>query len=92
MLAVGGLKTRLFVRACAAKVRGLHAGTQRHALWDRLVFGKLAAALGLDRLRFMVTGSAPIAGHVLSFTRILLGCPVLEGYGQTETTAAATLT
>ncbi|KAG5193026.1 long chain acyl-CoA synthetase [Tribonema minus] len=92
MLAAGGLKARLFVRACEAKVRGLHNGTNKHALWDRLIFAKLRAALGMDRLRLVVTGSAPIAPHVLTFMRILLGCDLIEGYGQTETCAGATIT
>ncbi|CAM9678327.1 unnamed protein product [Chrysoparadoxa australica] len=92
MLAAGGLKTKLFVRGCQAKVRGLHKGTLKHGFYDRLVFGKLAAALGLDRIRLMITGSAPVATHVLTFMRILLRAPLLEGYGQTETTAGATLT
>lgn len=37
------------------------------------------AALGLDRVRIMVTGSAPVATHVLTFMRILIGVPLLEG-------------
>lgn len=37
------------------------------------------AALGLDRIKMMVTGSAPVAAHVLTFMRILVGVPLLEG-------------
>eukprot|EP00752_Nemacystus_decipiens_P010605 g9443.t1 len=92
MLAAGGLKTKLFIKACEAKVQGLHEGRATHALWDKLVFGKIKAALGLDRIRMLVTGSAPVAVHVLTFMRILVGVPLLEGYGQTETTAGATIT
>jgi len=91
--AAGGAKQALFERALAAKTAGLRAGTTRHALWDALVFGKLRASLGWDRLRVLITGSAPVAPYVLDLARcILAGADLLEGYGQTETTAAATVT
>lgn len=59
--------------------------------WDKLVFAKIRKAIGFDRMRVMVTGSAPIGSHVLQFMRVLLACPIHEGYGQTETTAMTTL-
>jgi long-subunit acyl-CoA synthetase (AMP-forming) len=53
-----------------------HAGKATHALWDRLIFNKIKKSLGFERLNLMVTGSAPIAGHVLTFMRILLVCSI----------------
>jgi len=89
--AAGGIKTPMFNRALAAKLDNLHNGYGvHHALWDKLVFGKLAARVGLDRCRLMVTGSAPIAAHVFDFLRVAFSTIVIEGYGQTETCAAAT--
>jgi len=88
----GGLKAKLFAQAYAAKQQGLKSGTFRHPLWDRLVFSKIKERVGLNRIKVMITGSAPIADHVLDFLRIVFCCPVLEGYGMTETAAGAAVT
>jgi len=92
----GGLKAQLFRRALAAKTSYLQTGSDAsalgHMLWDKLVFGPLKQRLGFDRLRLMVTGSAPIAPHVMNFLRAVFGVPVLEGYGQTESSTAISLT
>lgn len=89
--AAGGIKTALFNKALDTKLANLHAGNGvDHPLWDRLVFGKIGAKVGLDRCRLMVTGSAPIAAHVFDFLRVAFSTIVIEGYGQTETCAAAT--
>jgi long-chain acyl-CoA synthetase len=88
---VGGIKAKIFHAALAAKTQGLAKGHLKHSLYDRLVFNKIKAALGLDCLRIMVSGSAPLSEPVMTFFRCLLGVPVVEGYGQTEGTAAATI-
>ncbi len=55
------------------------------------MFKNTKAILG-GRCRLMVTGSAPIASNVMDLLRIAMCCPLVEGYGQTECGAAATLT
>lgn len=57
----------------------------QHRLADKLVFRKVKAALGLGRLRFPISGAAPIAREVLEFFAGL-DVRILEVYGQSEDT------
>ena len=61
----------------------------QHALFDRLVYGKLRAALG-GQAEWAVSGGAPLGERLGHFFRGI-GVTILEGYGLTETTAAATV-
>jgi long-chain acyl-CoA synthetase len=61
----------------------------QHALFDRLVYGKLRAALG-GRCLGAISGGAPLGERLGHFFRGI-GVPVFEGYGLTETTAAASV-
>ncbi|HEX4687470.1 MAG TPA: AMP-dependent synthetase/ligase [Nocardioides sp.] len=61
----------------------------RHAVFSRLVYGKLRSALG-GRCRYAVSGGAPLGERLGHFYRGI-GLTVLEGYGLTETTAAVTV-
>jgi long-chain acyl-CoA synthetase len=44
------------------------------------------------RLRLILTGSAPLSEDVMNLCRATMGCFVVEGYGQTECVAGATMT
>jgi long-chain acyl-CoA synthetase len=59
----------------------------KHLLFDKLVFSKLRAALG-GRCVAAVSGGAPLGARLAHFFRGI-GVPVFEGYGLTETSAAA---
>jgi long-chain acyl-CoA synthetase len=61
----------------------------RHAVFERLVYRKLRAAFG-GRADWAVSGGAAL-GHRLGHFFRGVGVTVLEGYGLTETTAAATV-
>jgi long-chain acyl-CoA synthetase len=64
---------------------GLLLRTQ-HGLFDRLVYGKLRAALG-GRCGAALSGGAPLGGRLAHFFRGI-GLTIYEGYGLTETSPA----
>lgn len=61
------------------------------SLFSRFIFRKVRNLFG-GELTVMVTGSAPITREVLHFFRIALDIPIIEAYGQTESTGSATST
>jgi long-chain acyl-CoA synthetase len=61
----------------------------QHALADRLVLSKIRAIFG-GRIQQAVTGAAPINPEILRFFDAA-GVLVLEGWGMTETSTAATI-
>lgn len=61
----------------------------QHAVFDKLVYGKLRQALG-GSCAYAVSGGAPLGDRLGHFYRGI-GLSVLEGYGLTETTAALTV-
>ncbi|EID17877.1 putative long-chain-fatty-acid--CoA ligase [Mycobacterium xenopi RIVM700367] len=61
----------------------------KHAVFDRLVYHKLRAALGGD-CRASISGGAPLGARLGHFYRGV-GLTVYEGYGLTETSAAITV-
>ncbi|MGI9643923.1 MAG: AMP-dependent synthetase/ligase, partial [Ilumatobacteraceae bacterium] len=93
-----GLRGRIFDRAVSVAVTYSEqqaAGSvswwtrAEHALHDQLVYRTLRSALG-GNLQFAISGGAPLGerlGHFFHAAGVL----VLEGYGLTETTAAATV-
>ncbi|WP_022883877.1 AMP-dependent synthetase/ligase [Glaciibacter superstes] len=61
----------------------------KFALFDRLVYSKLRAAMG-GNVKYAVSGSAPLGEYLGHFFHSL-GIVILEGYGLTESTAPATV-
>ena len=56
-----------------------------------LVFAKPRAALG-GRVRFFLSGGAPLSASTQRFLQVVFGVPILVGYGLTETCCIGTLT
>jgi len=65
------------------------AARLRRALADRLVLGGVRRRLTGGRLRFFVSGGAPLGEEVEEFFWAL-GIRILQGWGMTELTSAAT--
>jgi long-chain acyl-CoA synthetase len=60
-----------------------------HRLADRLVYSKVKRELG-GRLRVVISGGAPLATEIAEFFHAL-DVLIIEGWGQTECTTAATV-
>lgn len=89
--AIFNLATRTAIEWSTAQDTGgpgwrLQAG---HAVFDRLVYRKLRAALGGD-CHAAVSGGAPLGKRLCHFYRGV-GLTVYEGYGLTETSSAITV-
>lgn len=84
----------LFEKARDAWQR-LHVGRGRalDSLWlaigRKVIFGKMKERFG-GHLRTLICGSAPLSPETQQFF-LMLGIPVLQGYGLTETTGICTL-
>jgi long-chain acyl-CoA synthetase len=91
--ASGGAKAMMFrwaltagLARAKAVLRGRTVGpltSMAGAIGDRVVFSAIRAKLG-GRLRFVASGSAPLAANVMEFFHAI-GIPIIEGYGLTET-------
>lgn len=55
---------------------------------DRIVFKKIRRLLG-GRLKGVLSGGAPLNAETQRFMNICMCCPVIQGYGLTETCGAA---
>ncbi len=72
------------------RTTGRKVGGFQRWLANKLVIGKVKAALGLDELLLAGTAAAPISVGTLEFFASL-GIPIHEAYGMSETTGLVTL-
>jgi long-chain acyl-CoA synthetase len=90
----GGVKGRLAEWAFVVGQRKVKGGDGallglQARLADKLVLGKVRARMG-GRMRYAVSGGAPLAPEIAEFFQAC-GLTILEGYGMTECTTAATM-
>ena len=82
---------RIIHKAIEQKLTEFHkSGNVHHAFWDNIVFNKFRAVLG-GKIRFMLTGSAPMSTDIVDFIKISFSSILIEGYGQTEDCAGMLL-
>lgn len=94
-LAAGGLKGRLVPWALEVGREYMRTATLsnsapstrarlQYAVAKAVVLRKIPLALGLDRVKFLTSGSAPL--HIdTAMTFLAMGIPIMQGYGLTET-------
>ena len=92
--AIAGGKGKIFTAASQTAIdysQALSTGKvpftlkAKHAVFDKLVYGKLRQAMG-GQVQWAVSGGAPLGARLSHFFRGI-GVTILEGYGLTETTA-----
>ncbi|KAK5832204.1 long chain acyl-CoA synthetase 9, chloroplastic-like [Gossypium arboreum] len=92
--AKGGLSKKLFDLAYSRRLSAINGswfgawGLEKY-LWDLLIFKKVRAILG-GRLRFLLSGGAPLSPDTQKVINICFGTPIGQGYGLTETCAGGT--
>ncbi len=94
----GGMALRIYSRAKMAverrRVNPKARSSAREGLWlwlaNRLVFPTIRKKMLGTRLRALICGSAPLALETQLYFQ-MLGVPVLQVYGLTETTAICTM-
>ena len=87
----GGLTNKIFANAKAAALEGKNGSRRGISLLlaERLLFPAIRKKLG-PNLKALICGSAPLALETQLFFQ-MLGIPVLQVYGLTETTAICTM-
>ena len=89
---VKGMTKKALDYALSTKLDNLKStGVYTHRIYDMVFFAKTREALG-GRVRLMVSGSAPLLPEVQNFLKVCMCAPLLEGYGQTESTGAMLIT
>ena len=80
----GALYKKLFNKALAIKIYNYEKyGKLNHAFFDPLFFNEIKTLLG-GKVCYMLSGSAAMKNDILQSLKVMVKCPFVQGYGQTE--------
>ncbi|KAE9551923.1 hypothetical protein FO519_004852 [Halicephalobus sp. NKZ332] len=82
--------SRELFRICYERKRARYEDGYTSLIMNRLVFNKIRRLLG-GELRAVLSGGAPLNPETQRFMNICFCCPVVQGYGLTETCGGGTL-
>ncbi|GMR61663.1 hypothetical protein PMAYCL1PPCAC_31858 [Pristionchus mayeri] len=86
----GTLLFREMFLACYERKRARYEDGYQSFVLNKLVFNKIGKMLG-GRIRIILSGGAPLSPETQRFMNICFCCPVVQGYGLTETCGGGTI-
>ena len=87
----GTIIKKLFNAALKLKISNYEKyGKLSHALFDLIFFNQIRNSFG-GKMVWMLSGGAALQKEILLGLKVMVGCPVVQGYGQTENAGSALL-
>eukprot|EP01114_Cavostelium_apophysatum_P021160 TRINITY_DN72_c0_g1_i3.p1 TRINITY_DN72_c0_g1~~TRINITY_DN72_c0_g1_i3.p1 ORF type:complete len:1130 (-),score=527.02 TRINITY_DN72_c0_g1_i3:24-3413(-) len=93
----GFFKKTLFKAAFNSKKKNLQSkkhlfeeAEKSTSIYNKYVLNNVKSRLG-GHLRLIISGGAPLSPATHEFLKVCFGCPVLQGYGLTETSAGTSI-
>ena len=87
----GAIIKKLFNAALKQKISNYEKyGKLSHALFDPIFFNQIRNSFG-GKMEWMLSGGAALQKEILLGLKVIVGCPVVQGYGQTENAGSALL-
>ena len=77
-----GVKKCILNCGVNSKTNSAKDGNYKSGIYDPILFSKVRDVLG-GKVEVMLSGGAPIKPEVAEFMKVIMCCPLLEGYGQT---------
>ena len=87
----GAIVKKLFEMGLNIKINNYEKyGKLDHAFYDLIFFNKIKNLMG-GELQWMLSGGAALQRDILQGLKVMIGCPLIQGYGQTENAGSALL-